>query len=67
MPYLDNVYIKGLKTKYEGETVELGIWQFVTKHLSNINQVLADIKRASATVSRHKLDFYYASIVVVGY
>jgi hypothetical protein len=37
MLYLDNVYVKGPKTEYEGETVELGIWWFVAKHLSNID------------------------------
>ena len=39
----------------------------MAKHLSNMDQVLADIERAGATISRHKSDFCYASIIVVGY
>jgi hypothetical protein len=37
MLYLDNVCVKGLKTEYKGEMVELGIWRFVAEHLSNID------------------------------
>jgi hypothetical protein len=37
MLYLDDVCVKGLKTEYEGEMVELGIRRFVAKYLSNIN------------------------------
>ena len=67
MPYLNNVYIKGLKKRYGDCKVEPGVRQFVAKHLSNINKVLADIKRAGATILGYKSDFCYSSIIVVGY
>jgi hypothetical protein len=67
MPYLDDVCIKGLKTKYTNKEIELGIRQFIAKHLSNIDKVLADIERAGATISGHKSDFCYPSMIVVGY
>ena len=67
MPYLDDVCIKGPKTKYTNKEIKLGIRQFIAKHLLNINKVLADIKRAGATILGYKLDFYYLSIIVVSY
>jgi hypothetical protein len=67
MPYLDDVCIKGPKNDYQGEEALPGIRLFVAEHLSNMDQVLADIERAGATISGHKSDFGYASMVVVGY
>ena len=67
MPYLDDVCIKGPKTKYDGQEVEPGIRRFVAEHLSSMDQVLSDIERAGATVSGHKSDFCYPSMIVVGY
>jgi hypothetical protein len=67
MPYLNNVCVKGPKTNYNLEELELGIQKYVFKHLLNINKVLADIKRAEATVSRYKSNLCYSSIIVVSY
>ena len=67
MPYLDDVCVKGLKSTYYDKEIKLGICRYVAKHLSNIDYVLADIKRVGATISRYKLDFCYALIIVVGY
>jgi hypothetical protein len=67
MPYLNDVCIKGLKTKYTNKEIELGIRQFIAEHLLNINKVLADIERAGATILGYKLDFCYLSIIVVSY
>jgi hypothetical protein len=67
MPYLDDVCIKGPKTDYDSKEIEPGIRQYVFEHLSNIDAVLADIERAGATVSGHKSDFCYGSMIVVGY
>ena len=67
MLYLDNVCIKGLKSRYNNKKVKLGIRQFVAKHLLNINKVLADIKKAEATILGYKSNFCYSSIIVVGY
>jgi len=67
MPYLDDVCIKGPKDRYDDKEIEPGIRQFVAEHLSNIDKVLADIERAGATISGHKSDFCYPSMVVVGY
>jgi hypothetical protein len=44
MLYLDNVYVKGLKTNYKGEEIKLGIRRYVAKYLLNANIVLVDIK-----------------------
>jgi hypothetical protein len=67
IPYLDDVCIKGPKTNYNSKEIEPRIQQYVFKHLSNINAVLTDIKQAGATISGHKSDFCYRSIIVVSY
>jgi hypothetical protein len=67
MPYLDNVCVKGPKTNYNKQELRPSIRQFVFKHLENLDTVLADIKRAGATISGHKSKFRYASMVIVGY
>ena len=67
MPYLDDVCIKRPKTKHKSKEILLGIRQFVAEHLLNIDKVLADIKRASATISSYKSNFCYPSIIVVSY
>jgi hypothetical protein len=67
LPYLDDVCIKGPKSEYNSEEIEPGIRRFVAEHLSNMDQVLADIERAGATISGHKSDFGFDSMIVVGY
>jgi hypothetical protein len=67
MPYLDDVCVKGPKTNYNLEELEPGIRKYVFEHLSNVDKVLADIERAGATVSGHKSDLCYGSMIVVGY
>jgi hypothetical protein len=67
MPYLDDVYIKGLKITYKLQEIKRGIRKYVAEHLLNINVVLADIERAGATISGYKSNFYYASMIVVSY
>ncbi|KAK1914007.1 hypothetical protein P3342_007253 [Pyrenophora teres f. teres] len=44
MPYLDDVCVKGPKTTYDEEEIEPGIRRYVAEHLSNMDQVLADIE-----------------------
>ena len=59
--------IKGPKDRYDNKEIKLSIRYFVAKHLLNINKVLANIKRAGATILGHKSNFCYLFIVVVRY
>jgi hypothetical protein len=67
MPYLDDVCVKGPKTDYQAEQTLPGVRRFIEEHLVNIDRVLADIERAGATISGHKSDFCYPSMIIVGY
>jgi hypothetical protein len=67
MPYLDDVCVKGPKTNYNEQELRPGVRRFVFEHLENLDTVLADIERAGATISGHKSEFGYASMVIVGY
>lgn len=68
IPYLDDVCVKGPKSDYNDEVSEMpGVRRFVFEHLVNLDTVLADIERAGATISGHKSEFGYPSMIIVGY
>jgi len=62
--FIDNIKVKGLYTNYKGELKLFGIYQFVFKHLQNLNRALKQIKRAKASI-KPKLQFCYNSISIV--
>ncbi len=66
-PFLDDVGVKGPKTKYNNEEVAPGIRCYVLKHILNLDKVLADLERARITIARAKSQFCCASIKIVGY
>ncbi len=41
-PFLDDVGVKGPKTKYNNEEVAPGIRRYVLEHIQNLDKVLAD-------------------------
>ena len=53
-PFLDDIYIKGLRYNYKGEEVELGLRRYVVKYLVNIDAVLVNCKLARATIASVK-------------
>jgi hypothetical protein len=69
MPFLDDVGVKGPKSRYNDEEVpELpGIRKFVLEHIQNLDAVLADLERAGATISAVKSKFCMAGLKIVGY
>jgi hypothetical protein len=61
-PFLDDVSIKGPKTRYNNEVIhnrEGDIRRFVVKHIVTLDKVLCDMERAGLTVHGGKLQFLY--------
>jgi hypothetical protein len=59
-PFLDDVSIKGPKTRYNNEVIhnrEGDIRRFVVKHIVTLDKVLCDMERAGLTVHGGKLQF----------
>jgi len=54
--FIDNVGVKDLKSWYVEEEVEglPGVRSFVMQHLHNLDNVIADVEGAGATISREK-------------
>jgi hypothetical protein len=67
MPYMDDIAVKGPKTDYGGELMELGIRRFIGEHIINIDRVLLNLELAGATASGFKSDWCYDSMGIVGY
>ena len=53
-PYLNNITIQRPTIDYRGEEVILGIRQFITEYLKNIDEALYNIKLARGMVSALK-------------
>ncbi len=50
-PFLDDVGIKGPKSKYNNEEVAPGIKRYVLEHIQNLDKVLADLEQAGVTIA----------------
>ena len=66
-PFVDDVGVKGPKTKYDNEMVAPGIRRFIKEHLQALDEVLADYERAGVTISGAKSQFAMPGIRIVGY
>jgi len=74
LPYIDDVPIRGLETRYElpdgsVETLEQnpGIRKFVFEHLETVNRILQRIKYARGTFSGPKTMICSDKITIVGF
>ena len=65
--YVNDVNVKGLKTKYKNEEIsELSeIQRFIMKHLQNINCILINLKCARLTLTVLKLMFCFLKIKLI--
>ena len=65
--YVNDVNVKGPKTKYENEEIsELSeIQRFIMKHLQNIDYILTDLKCAELTLTVLKLMFCFLKIKLI--
>jgi len=74
LPYIDDVLIRGPKTRYElpGGKVETLDWnprirKFMFEHLENINRILQRMKHAGGTFSGPKMTICSDHITIVGF
>jgi len=65
--YLDDVGVKGPKTKYDNEEVSPGIRKYMLEHLQSLDRVLASIELSGAKLNGGKSQFCQSGIVIVGY
>ena len=63
---IDNIKVKGLYTDYNRELKLLRVYQFIFKHLQNLNKALNQIKQAKASI-KLKLQFCYNSISIISF
>jgi hypothetical protein len=66
-PFLDDIEVKGPKTKYDNEEVALGIRRYILEHIKSLDAVLVDLERASVTISTLKSHFCMIELKVVSF
>ncbi|KAF2209233.1 hypothetical protein CERZMDRAFT_47485, partial [Cercospora zeae-maydis SCOH1-5] len=49
-PFLDDIAIYGLKTKYSNKEVKPRLCRFIVEHIRNLDKVLADLKRVGLII-----------------
>ena len=52
--FLDNIGVKGLKTKYDGTEVSPSLCQYIFEHLINLEKTLWFLELAGATIAAEK-------------
>jgi DNA-dependent RNA polymerase auxiliary subunit epsilon len=67
MPYLNNIRVKGPKTRYNNKEVSrlLGVYRFILEYIQNLDKVLADFERANTIVATTKIKLYIIGIKIV--
>jgi hypothetical protein len=67
--FADDVEVKSPKSRYREEEVEgfPGVRRFVMEHLQNLDNVLADVESAGATISGEKSDSCWNVVKIVGF
>ncbi len=65
--FLNDLGVKGPKTKYNNEELALGIRRYVLEHIQNLDNVLADLEPAGVTIAGVKSQFCQAGLKIVGY
>lgn len=66
-PFLDDVRVKGPKTKYNNKEVVPGIRRYILEYIQNLDKVLTDLEKAGVIIARAKCQFCRAGLKIVGY
>ncbi|RYP58219.1 hypothetical protein DL770_010482 [Monosporascus sp. CRB-9-2] len=66
-PFVDDVGIKGLKTRYDDEEIFPGIRRFVYEHIVNIDKTLINCELAGISISMKKFQWCQKTTVIVGF
>lgn len=65
--FLDDVAVKGPRSKYNGEFALPGIRRYVLEHLQNLDRTLYLLELAGAVISAEKSQFAMSGIEIVGW
>ncbi|KAF2206182.1 hypothetical protein CERZMDRAFT_53751, partial [Cercospora zeae-maydis SCOH1-5] len=49
-PFLDNIAIRGLKTKYSNKEVKPRLRRFIVEYIRNLDEVLTNLKRVGLII-----------------
>ncbi len=65
--FLDDVGVKGPKTKYNNVVLALEIRRYISEDIQNLDKFLADLERAAVTIAGAKSQFCRAGLKIMGY
>ena len=65
--FLDDIGVKGLKTKYNGTEVSPSLHQYIFEHLINLEKTLWFLELTGATIAAKKSQFVMAGLKIVGW
>lgn len=65
--FVDDIGVKGSKTRYNDEEVAPGIRRFVLEHVQNLDRVLVNCELAGTTISGEKSQFCMSGMKIVGF
>ena len=65
--FLDDIGVKGPKTKYNGTEVFPSLHQYIFKHLINLEKILWFLELTGTTIAAEKSQFVMAGLKIVGW
>ena len=65
--FLDDIGVKGPKTKYDGTEVSPSLHQYIFEHLINLEKTLWFLELAGTTIAAEKSQFVMAGLKIVGW
>ena len=66
-PFMDDIPVKGPKTRYKDEFARPGIRRFVLEHVQNLDKTLHLLELAGARVSAEKSQLAMSGLEIVGW
>ncbi len=65
--FLDDLGVKGRKTRYNNKEVALGIRRYILEHIQNLDAVFVNLEGAGVAIFGTKSQFCRARIKIVGF
>ena len=65
--FLDDLYIKGSTTIYDGEEIKSGLRHFIIEYIQNIDKILINYEFIGVIIVNKKSQWCQESITIVGY
>lgn len=65
--FVDDVGVKGPKTRYNDKEVAPGVRRFILEHIQNLDKVLVNCELAGSTISGEKSQFCMSGMKIVGF